>query len=103
VSKDGFASRWRRAGGHVTEKTANHTSGSVTRWDTLSGEPFTFDKDMIPGRKWRVAWGWLEVDAMGGWKPMFEVADSTDLARKLAWLSGANVTHRTAQPELIAA
>jgi hypothetical protein len=71
----------------------------VTRWGTLSGEPFTFDKDVIPGRKWRVAWGWLEVDAMGGWKPVFEVADSTDLARKLAWLSGANVTHRAARTD----
>jgi hypothetical protein len=52
---------------------------------------FTFDKDTITGRKWRVVDGWLQCEAMGGWKPVFEVADSTDLARTLAWLSGASV------------
>ena len=28
---------------------------------------------------------------MGGWKRVFEVADDTDLVRRLAWLSGANI------------
>jgi hypothetical protein len=29
---------------------------------------------------------------MGGYKRIFEVADSTDLARRLAWLSGVNIS-----------
>jgi hypothetical protein len=57
----------------------------------LNGQPFTFDEDTIPGRKWRVAEGWLQVEVMGGHTRIFEIADSTDLARRLAWLSGANV------------
>jgi hypothetical protein len=56
-----------------------------------SGGPFTFCEDTIDGRRWRVVDGWLECEAMGGWKRVFEIADSTDLARRLAWLSGANI------------
>ena len=64
----------------------------------LGGEPFTFPEDTIDGRRWRVADGWLECEAMGGWKRVFEVADSTDLARRLAWLSGANIVTAVALP-----
>ena len=57
----------------------------------MSGEPFTFSEDTIDGRRWRVVDGWLECEAMGGWKAVFEVADGVELARRLAWLSGANI------------
>jgi hypothetical protein len=47
--------------------------------------------DRYTGRQWRVADGWLECEAIGGWQRVFEVADGTELARALAWLSGANI------------
>jgi len=74
---------------------ASDTSRASTRPQSsqsrTSGEPFTFSEDTIEGRRWRVVDGWLECEAMGGWKRVFEVADDTDLVRRLAWLSGANI------------
>jgi hypothetical protein len=57
----------------------------------LSGEPFTFDKDTIVGRRGRVVDGWLQSEALGGGKDLFSVWNVTDLNVRLAWLSGLRV------------
>jgi hypothetical protein len=67
----------------------------------LGGAHFTFPEDTIDGRRWRVVDGWLECEAMVGWRRVFEVADSTELTLRLAWLSGANIV--TAVPLPLAA
>jgi hypothetical protein len=85
------------ADGARTLRMTGHSSDNPTRSAAplrgnnprLTGEPFTFDKDTIAGRKWRVDAGWLECEAAGGWRRVVEVADSTDLALAIAWLSGA--------------
>jgi hypothetical protein len=91
----------RGGGGQDSDVTDNPMDGASDTCDAstrlqsvhsrMSGEPFIFKEDTVPGRRWRVADGWLECDVMGGWKRVFEVADSTDLARSLVWLSGANI------------
>jgi len=62
------------------------------------GEPFTFPEDTIDGRHWRVVDGWLECEAMGGWKAVSEVADGAELAMRFAWLSGANIVKAASLP-----
>jgi len=84
--------------GYVTDNLkddASDTCRASTRprsgQSHTSGEAFTFSEDTIAGRLWRVVDGWLECEATGGWQRVLEVTDSTNLARRLAWLSGANI------------
>lgn len=95
-------------GGDVTDNLIDHASDSChasmrpqSGQSRMSGESFTFSEDTIAGRRGRVVDRWLECEAMGGWKRVLEIADSTDLARRLAWLSGATITAVSLAPGVL--
>ena len=68
-------------------QTLGPSHGSVAAG--LNGEPFQLESDTIDERLWRVSDGWLQCDALGGWKDVFPVSSAVELARRIAWLTGA--------------